>query len=467
MGRDAAAGASGATSHGGPAAMAQHGAMDWTLLLSTQRPGARRQAAPRPGRTPFGADADRILFSAPFRRLKSKTQVYPLPDSDQVHTRLSHTIEVASVGRTLGQLAGFTLLQRHPALGQQFHHSELGDLVAAACLLHDLGNPPFGHSGEDAIGRWFRRVRGGEHSAEPAVREALQGLDPLASNEFEDFEGNAQGFRLATRLTMEPNEGGLRLTAAVLGAFLKYPQTADARKQRPGVAHRKWGAFGDDLPALAAVAAHCDLPELDAGRCWARHPLAYLVEAADDICYRILDLEDAFALGRVSVERVVGLLEPLAGNAGDAAADDEARVGRLRARAIGELVQATVTAFLDHEATLLAGTLAEPILALVPQREALGALDGFSRARIYDDHQVTALEVTGYEVIAGLLDRLVPAALADQPDRLQRKLLHSLGLQPTGNAYQRLLCVTDAIAAATDGEALRLYRGLTGMELPH
>ena len=417
--------------------------MDWTTLLSGQRiGGSGGDAGPR---TPFERDHDRILFSTPFRRLVGKTQVVVQPDHDHVHTRLLHSLETASVGRTLGCLVGRDLRQRHPKAFTRLDPADLGGVVAAACLMHDLGNPPFGHAGEEAIGAWFANAFAGPLAGVAAA------MTPAQRGDLERFEGNAQGFRLATRLTMYRDEGGMRLTAAVLAAFAKYPNGAGALGQ-PGV--RKHGFTQDDAAAFAGVAAATGLIALGPDR-WCRHPAAWLVEAADDICYQILDLEDAWRLGQVAFAEVRRLLLPLCGGRDSTLRDEGDRVGELRARAIGHLVQQAHIAFLEHERELLAGIdgpglLARSVLAAPVQR-----LQRFARARLYQDPRKLRDEIGGQSVLAGLLDRLVPAVLSERPDPVLRRIRAVMGLDRLdADPYRRLLAVGDRVAGMTDRHAV-------------
>src|SRR6185312_8848969 len=234
-------------------------------------------------------DLDRITFSAPFRRLANKTQVHPLYDNDHVHHRLIHSLEVSSVGRTLGMDVGQWLVDERK-LGD-IKPDKISGIVQAACLAHDIGNPPFGHSGEQAIGAWFED----RLSAPTGICERL---DPKHHQEFKKFEGNAQGFRILARKEMYVDEGGMRLSLAVLGAFTKYPATANISAEKPEAycGLKKYGLFENDAGLFAEAAEALGLPEMRSagGRWWKRHPLVFLMEAADDICYNIMDLEDAF-----------------------------------------------------------------------------------------------------------------------------------------------------------------------------
>ena len=314
----------------------------WLRLLSEQRLGGPPIAvgSERRTRTAFQRDYDRIIFSTAFRRLAGKTQVFPLPDNDAIHSRLTHSLEVSCVGRSLGTMVGETLVQRHAGLASAgFTERSFGDIVAAACLAHDIGNPPFGHAGEDAIGRWFR-----EHA------NVTADLAPAQRADLETFEGNAQGFRILTRLQI-PRNPGLRLTLATLAAFTKYPRPAGPRQKELGIHGKKHGYFQTEAGLFAEVAEQLGLVTHAAG--WNRHPLAFLVEAADDICYSILDLEDGFRLGLVPYELVEASLSSIASKGASFAAPDPypdrsnrmQNVSYLRAKAINHLANEVVIAF--------------------------------------------------------------------------------------------------------------------------
>jgi len=423
--------------------------MNWTRLLTSARLG-RADAGGKTGHTSFERDFDRVLFSRPFRRLQDKTQVFPMPANDHVHNRMTHSLEVASVGRSLGKRAGYDVIARH---GLDFHPADLGDIVAAACLMHDLGNPPFGHAGEDGIGAWFRGA-------------ALDGLSDAERSDLANFEGNAQTFRIVARLENHPGQGGMQLTCATLAAVAKYPQPSPERRRRPGVAHKKFNYFQAETALFAEVAGAVGLPEVAPG-VWLRHPLAWLVEAADDLCFHILDAEDGFLLGLFAYEEIEAMFLPLAG-AAPPMREERAAVGWLRAKAIGRLVDECVTAFSANEAALLEEGLARPLAALIPSAEALGRVGELSRRRCYQAPEVLRVELAGYRVLGELLALFVPAALAANPDTRERKVLGLLpaAVRAAETPYERVLAVTDYVAGMTDGFAVRTWREVTGVALP-
>lgn len=445
--------------------------MVWQQLLSRRRlsfTGELRGNTPQPRRSPFERDWDRILFSTAFRRMHDKTQVFPLPDNDVVHSRLTHSLEVASVGRSLGKDVGRVLVDRHPGLAQLVDVHDFGDIVAAGCLAHDIGNPPLGHAGESAIASYFQSAEG---------REATAGLTPRQRDDLEHFEGNAQGFRVLTRLQLE-GDGGLHLTSATLAAFSKYPREAGRDLRRPGlICTKKHGFFQDDRPAFAALARETGLVALEAGGAamWARHPLAFLVEAADDICYSILDIEDGVRLGHVAAAVAEELLAALATAADPArlaaCGSHLERIGYLRALAIGRMIHACVEVFLDNEAAILAGTYGATLADHIADAAKLQALQALAFETCYRAPEVIEIELAGYRALGGLLSTFVPAAAADTPASpvigKTRALLAGRGVKLTGgSAYERILRVTDYVSGMTDRHALATFRRLTGITIP-
>lgn len=435
---------------------------DWTRLLSDRREGDAPMP-PRGGepRTSFQRDYDRVIFSTAFRRLVGKTQVFPLPDNDLVHSRLTHSLEVSCVGRSLGTMVGLKLLDRHPELlAEGYSERSFGDIVAAACLAHDIGNPPFGHAGEDAIGRWFRE-RGAALLPEASAVERA---------DLSRFEGNAQGFRVLTRLQIPANPG-LKLTYATLAAFTKYPQRAPLEGE--ALPWKKHGFFQAEAPFFAEVAEGTGLERLEDGA-YARHPLAFLVEAADDICYSILDLEDGFRLGLVPYAHTRELFLQLARRdpklkeappSSDRDAQKE-ELSYLRAKAINALATQVEEVFLDLEGPLTEGSQRGGLTAALPSAGALKELVGYTVEHCYKTPTVLEIELAGYEVLSHLLDEFVPAVLAPAPDKRQSKLLGLLPPIVETAPYARVLRVTDHLSGMTDAFAVSLYRRLRGINLP-
>lgn len=449
-------------------------AMDWRDLLSATRLGVpERSQPPLPGRSEYQRDFDRIIFSSAFRRLQDKTQVFPLAESDYVRTRLTHSLEAASVGRSLGTLVGAALLDRYPEVSEvPVSPSDFGAIVAAACLSHDIGNPPFGHSGEDAIRLFFESHQTGQQLLAP-LPESLRA-------DFLMFEGNAQGFRILTRLQSPDNIGGLQLTVATLGAFTKYPRAADYAGKYNGVSTRKHGFMAAEKGHFTEVTQGLRLMARDA-HAWVRHPLAYLVEAADDICYHIVDVEDAYRLGILRYDEVEAVLidivddraltQRLAGMR-----DNKGRIEYLRARSINALVEQAAGHFLAIESQLRGGHQDGPILGAIKAAPAMQALRALGESRIYMAPPVVEIEAAGFEVLAGLLGIFSSAVEAqakgtlNAKERMRLKLIPAQFLAADGGVhvdpYERLLRVTDFISGMTDSYAVSLYKKVTGISLP-
>ncbi|MDR3055091.1 MAG: deoxyguanosinetriphosphate triphosphohydrolase [Zoogloeaceae bacterium] len=439
----------------------------WQKLLSAERLGAGSIPS-APERTAFQQDYDRIVFTSAFRRLKDKTQVFPLSRSDYVRTRLTHSLEASCVGRSLGAVVGREIIDRHKLANVDA--ADFGAIVAAACLAHDIGNPPFGHAGEDAIREWFK---------------ASGLLDKYDFSEAEradltQYEGNAQGFRILTRL-QNPDNPGLQLTSAVLATFTKYPRASWLEAPLSGVSGKKFGFFQDDAAAFTRVAAATGLGER-APSAWHRHPLAFLVEVADDTCYLIVDLEDAARLGFVRNEDAETLLADLAGDSvtgGKLAriSEPKERIEYLRAKAIGRLLEGAAAVFLENEADILAGRFNEGLLEASPASMPLQAVKKIARENIYVARPALEIETAGFEVLGGLLSLFIAAVEAGAgqcPMTTREKMLLKLlpkqfsGAQgePAPNPYLRFLRIADFVTGMTDSYAVDLYRKLKGIDLP-
>ncbi|OSM00292.1 putative deoxyguanosinetriphosphate triphosphohydrolase [Magnetofaba australis IT-1] len=422
-------------------------------------------------------DLDRITFAAAFRRLKDKTQVHALPDNDHVRNRLTHSIETASVGRSLGVQVGQEIGKRHPHLRAEYAAPYFGHVVQAACLAHDIGNPPFGHAGESAIQTWFAQRR----------QEAwFAALNPPQQADLLQFEGNAQGFRLLTQLEMGRRKGGLRLTHGVLGAFTKYPRPAlaqvNAAERWDAGAKRKNGFFQSEQTQMAEVAESCGMitADADAPR-WRRHPLAYLMEAADDITYGVIDLEDGVELGLIPPWEAITVLTEIAQPKFDMKGGPLERVRTLRAMAMGQLNEAAAQTFVDHESELLAGQFHGGLMDASPLAEPLRAAGQLARDRLYMAEPVALKVAAGQRVIQGLLEIFQPVVIAlhaaqwetaalDSQHRylaalLDAETLTTLRGAPTVNSYEALLFLTDFLSGMSDKQALRLYRRLNGIDV--
>ncbi len=443
----------------------------WEKLLSSERLGAGK-APGTAERTAFQQDYDRIVFTSAFRRLKDKTQVFPLSKSDYVRTRLTHSLEASCVGRSLGAVVGREIIARHGL--KDVESGDFGAIVAAACLAHDIGNPPFGHAGEDAIREWFRTSGLLErHDFTPAQRA-----------DFERYEGNAQGFRIVSRLQSPANPGGLQLTSAVLATFTKYPRPSAVNAELPGKSGKKFGFFQQDADNFARVAQATGLIERLPGTAWRRHPLAFLVEVADDTCYLIVDLEDAAKLGFVPYRDAECLLADLAGNSVsggrlDRLHDPKERIEYLRAKAIGRLLESAAGVFLENEAVILDGGFDEELLEQSPVAVPLQAVLKVAKETIYTARPALEIETAGFEVLGALLGLFTGAVEAragvdgvryTTRERMLMKLLPAQFLghagEPDADPYVRLLQVADFVAGMTDSYAVDMYRKLKGFDLP-
>ena len=353
--------------------------MNWLQLLSSDRAGEKKILKGDQLRSAFEQDFDRIIFSYPFRRLQDKTQVHPLPEEDFVHTRLTHSLEVSSVGRSLGKKVGEIMIQRHAELKHDFSAFDFGAITAAASLAHDLGNPPFGHSGEDAISDFFIH-----HPTGKLFREKM---DQRQWEDVTHFEGNAQGFRL---LNKGENQG-LKLTYATLAAFSKYPRESllpSPLKERKS--QKKYGFFQSEKEIFQELAQALGLIPMYQGdhAAWCRHPLAFLVEAADDICYHIIDLEDGCRLGLVSLEETIELLSAILEDRFNPAKfyrikSDNEKIGLLRAMSIGIVIEQCTSVFVDHEPDILEGKFDQALTDLVPCQDILRDIIELSVKKIY------------------------------------------------------------------------------------
>lgn len=445
--------------------------MNWRQLLSNKRFGQENQPQSQDDRTEFQRDYDRLIFSAPFRRLQNKTQVFPLPDRIFVHNRLTHSLEVSSVGRSLGNDIARLLLERHPELADT-HLSELGSIVSAACLAHDLGNPPFGHSGERAISTYFSEGAG-QFLRNYHCNETGDSLTPEQWEDIIHFEGNANAFRLLTHHFKGRREGGFVMTYSTLASIVKYPYTSDLAGE-----HAKFGFFRSEKEGFERIARELGLkllPSPDGSIRYARYPLVYLVEAADDICYEIMDIEDAHKLKILSTEETTALLLAFFPSEQRARIeerlktvdDNNEQIVYLRSCVINCLEQECVRVFVDHEEEILEGTFQGTLIQHIPDipRKAYKACSSVAYAKIYHCQAVVDVEIAGYNVITTLTDLMVKAVTA--PNKTFSQLLINRVssqydiLAPT--LYGRIQAVLDYISGMTDVFALDLYRRINGM----
>ena len=443
--------------------------MHWDRLITNKRLGQEHRHSERhDDRTEFKRDYDRLIFSAPFRRLQNKTQVFPLPGSIFVHNRLTHSLEVASVGMSLGNDVARELTARHSELAGSMIN-EIGQIVATACLAHDLGNPPFGHSGEKAIQAFFREGKGAE--LRHAVSESLW-------NDITRFEGNANAFRLLTHRFCGRRTGGFVMTYPTLASIVKYPFEAAAAGS-----HGKFGFFATEKETYRRIADEMGIKCVSAPGeplRYARHPLVYLVEAADDICYEIMDIEDANKLMILSFEETESLLlgffdEKTRGNIlrrieDEQLTDDNEKVVYMRACVIGCLEHECAAAFVRNEEEILAGTFSGSLIEHISDtpREAYKRCSRLSKDKIYRSKPVLDVELSGYKIMETLMEQMTEAAI--HPDRFYSKqLIDRVSSQydiKSPDMETRLMAVIDYISGMTDVYALDVYQKISGISLP-
>ena len=441
--------------------------MNWHQLISNKRLGQEDQHyQKKDDRTEFHRDYDRLIFSSPFRRLQNKTQVFPLPGSIFVHNRLTHSLEVASVGRSLGDDVAHRLLMKHTEL-KDSHIMECGSIVSAACLAHDMGNPPFGHSGERAIAAFFSEGAG----------QKYQSL--MTQNEWNDlthFEGNANAFRLLTHQFEGRREGGFVMTYSTLASIVKYPFPSNQAGNK-----QKFGFFQSEIETYRKIAKELGIIQKnqdDAQPQYARHPLVYLVEAADDICYEIMDIEDAHKLKILSSDQTKRLLLDYFDEERQAqmkkvlerVTDLNEQIAYLRSCCIGSLEAACVKVFVENEEAILNGTFEGSLIQHLEGRigEAYQKCEKASYAHIYRSKDVVDIELAGYKIISTLIDLFTTAAM--NPDAAySRLLLERVSKQysvHSENVYERIMAVLDYITGMTDVYALDLFRKINGESIP-
>ena len=447
--------------------------MEWKRLISDKRLGKEDSSTQSPERrTEFQRDFDRLIFSAPFRRMQNKTQVFPLPGSIFVHNRLTHSLEVSSVGRSLGADVARELILRHPELASA-GLQDMGAIVSAACLAHDMGNPPFGHSGERAIRTFFSEGKG------KMLTEYMgENGDKLSEKEWADltrFDGNANTFRLLTHQFGGRRRGGFVMTYSTLASIVKYPYESSLAGKKA-----KFGFFASETEDYRKIADELGIPYTfeDGALRAVRHPFVYLVEAADDICYEIMDIEDAFKLRLLSNEETQTLLlnffdketqEQLQSSYPEGT-DNGDRIAYLRSCVINSLENACVDIFMTHETEILAGTFQGSLISHLPEhlKTAYKTCEQVAKSRIYSSKEVTDIDLAGYHIIYTLLELMTDAVL--EPQKAYSQLL----LGQVSSQYQlhaprladRIMAVLDYISGMTDVYALDLYRKINGHSLP-
>ncbi len=443
--------------------------MEWKQLISNKRFGQEHKHAERhDDRSEFKRDYDRLIFSSAFRRLQNKTQVFPLPGSIFVHNRLTHSLEVASVGMSIGNDISRRVIKKQPDLKDTLVE-EIGTIVSAACLAHDLGNPPFGHSGEKAIQTFF--------SEGPGLK-----IKPMVSSEFWDdithFEGNANAFRILTHRFKGRRQGGFVMTYSMLASIVKYPFASSLAGK-----HGKFGFFASEAESYRKIADELGISCKSAPGeplKYARHPLVYMVEAADDICYEIMDIEDSHKLKILSYAETEHLLlsffdEDIQQKIRQRIIDEELtdeneKVVYMRASVIGKLENECVAAFLAHEEEILSGTFEGSLIDHISERQkkAYKECEKISFSKIYQSKPVLDIELSGYQIMATLMEVFIEAAV--NPSRFYSKqLLRRVSSQydiENENLEERIMAVLDYISGMTDIYALDIYQKINGISLP-
>ncbi len=440
--------------------------MDWNMLLKPCRLGYEGEEIKKNNdRSVFQSDYDRIIFLAAFRRLQRKTQVIPFPETDVIHTRLTHSLEAASVGRSLGTIVGNNLNING------IEAWELGSLVSTASLSHDIGNPPLGHSGEKAIAEFFESPRG---------MEIMDGLTEKQKFDFSNFEGNAMGFHLITysnpKLTIIT--GGQNLTYPTLATFTKYPRAFMKNPNETLISEKKAGLFSCDFDIYKKIALELGIPLKDNGEAWVRHPLAFLTEAADDICYRIIDLEDGYKHGLISYNDVLDCLIQIFDNNPKKDSldnlkkllDNKTRIGYLRAKSINSLIYQVADIFMKKEQELLKGEFDKPLCELIPSYKLLEKIKTIVEEKIYRYKPVLQIEAAGFQVLPGLLDTFLSSVM-NSKKHSSKKILSLIPdeyiLDYKNYKYDTILSITSYVAGMTDDYAIDTYRNLKGIQLPN
>jgi len=460
--------------------------MNWASLYTAQRTGDKvlKDYSNDVVRNSFLRDYDRIIFSSAFRRLQNKTQVFPLPGAIFVHNRLTHSLEVASVGRSLGKAVGEKIAAKYPDEGElfrEFYRYELSSVIASACLAHDIGNPPFGHSGEDAIRAYFNGVEGD-------TRQIIH--DSLSRNQIKDltsFEGNSNALRVLTHSFNEPETGGYKLTYTTLAALVKYPcSSSEGFNRKTGlIATKKSGFFDSEIAVYEQIATMLEIPRKEGyNHVYARHPFVYLTEAADDICYRVIDLEDAHRLDIISFDTFKDMFLPFFDDEKDYNSrdyiekklakinDDNQKVQYIRARWIGLMTEKIAGVFMEKEEELLQGALETDLLKCLPEKEQqlIDRINGFSVKYVYNYKSVVEIEIAGYNVIGGLLKEFVHAVLNPNLSK-SGKIIKLVSRQfrlteDKKDMYNNIQSLVDFISGMTDLYAIDLYRKITGITIP-
>jgi dGTPase len=439
--------------------------MQWESLLSLKRQGDIRKRLRKEQddtRLGFEVDYDRVIFSSAFRSLQDKTQVIPMSKTSFVHTRLTHSLEVSVVGRSLGRTVGKAILDKHPqlAVAHGYHFNDFGAIVAAAALAHDIGNPPFGHSGEKAIGDYFLHGNGKRFQSVFTKKEYQDVID---------FEGNANGFKILSE-SKNGVEGGLRLSYATLGAFMKYPKESLPKKPTPHIADKKFGVFQSDKVFFEEVANELGLMQRgeNGTLSYSRHPLAFLVEAADDICYTIIDFEDGINLGLIEEEVALEYLIKLVKDTINIKKYNQLshvsdRLAYLRSLAINTLVKEASELFLQNEEAILKGEFSKSLLDISQYKAQIEDIIKISVEKVYKSKEVIEKEISGYQILSSLLDAYTKAAesYCNETIKHYEKLLlsqASIPLDASKSLYHNILSCCNYISCMTDGNSLQIFQ---------
>lgn len=432
--------------------------MSWDTLLSPTRIGSQKHID-EIARSHYHKDYDRIIFSQSFRQLNRKTQVHPLTNHAGIHTRLTHSLEVSCIGRSLGMMAAEKIIDTLPT---HINVADIGVIVQAACLAHDIGNPPFGHAGEYAIRDWFKQ---------PTQTHYLAHLNDAERQDILQFEGNAQGFRILTRTEYHPNAGGMRLTAATLGAFLKYPWLSRALNRTKK--SKKFGCYQSEKDILIETAQTLGLIATD-NLSFCRHPLTYLLEAADDICYALIDLEDGIHLDMLTYHEVEPLMLQIIGDLGappelsDKQASMSQKLAALRGRAMKRLVDEASRVFAIKQDALLAGEAIDNLLKHAPKAlaDGISQAKNLARTKIFNHPQKARLELMACACLHSLLDNFMPLAIPEAHNSFKEQRLMTLLAQQhvflSTDVYDNILKILDLISNFTDYQAVTLSQELQG-----
>lgn len=439
--------------------------MQWDKLLNTKRLCRPDKKESRLNLNPFQVDQERIIFSQPFRRLKDKTQVHPFSDNDHVRTRLPHSLEVAVVGQTLGTLVGSEIIYRYKLKG--FKREDFGSIVQAACLAHDIGNPPFGHIGEEAIREWFYKAK--NHKTLLEEEMAVEEISDL-----QRFDGNAQGFRILTQTENYERNGGLQLTFATLATLMKYPWPSYHNKAK----QNKFGFFQSEKDYVEKVAEQVGLLPTGDGT-WCRHPLAYLVEAADDICYAIIDLEDGIDVGALSFEDYEKFIKGHLKHDKEYESwdgeyknleDTRQKISYLRSKAITRLAEESSASWLKYEVDIMHGNFESSLLDKIGSANLVKEAKEIAKEKVFNNPRKIYIEIASYKILHGLLDAFSEAVLRrkENGSAKSKRLFTLMGEDaPKGDysPYETLLKVIDFVSGMTDRFALGMYRQLDGISL--